>query len=238
MPEKKKQDNRIFAGFYKRFNGKVIYVISTAKDIDSGEETIIFVNYDYTYPLEYYTCSKASFCEMVQFINETVPKYRRQPKIHLKDSFIAILNEDGFRGPRRKRKRVRDEEERFYQSSENYLEYAMDLCRNYKRDLRIYRLCIKHKRLVGIVKEDFPLLQEDIHFLHSMLDTDLKDYKEFFIDHFRKGISIRQYAANKSINRGSVEYQQKKLYAKLAELLKERDLSDGKKRIVKQEKNR
>ena len=39
-----------------------------------------------------------------------------------------------------------------------------------------------------------------------MLDTDLKDYKEFFIDHFRKGISIRQYAANKNINSNIVDF--------------------------------
>lgn len=232
MQVKKNQDKRIFAGFYRRYDGKLIYVVSTAKDVDSGEEIIIFLYYDSNYPSDFFTCSKASFCETVLFNNKKVQKYRRQTQFHIRDSYLDFLDEKMCRGPKRKKKKANAESnERYYQSSRNYLDYAMDLCKNYKRDLRIYSLCKKHNRLVGVAREDFPLLQEDIRFLHSMLETDLKDYEEYFIDHFRKGISIRQYAANKNINRGSVEYQQKKLYAKLAKLLKERDLFDGKKRI-------
>ena len=188
--------------------------------------------YDSSYSSDVFTCSKASFCDTVVFNNKKVQKYRRQTQFHIRESFIDFLDEKMFRGPKRKKKKEdADNKERYYQSSKNYLDYAKDLCKNFKRDLRIYSLCRKSNRLVGVAKADFPLLREDILFLHSMLNSELKDYKEFFIDHFQKGISMRQYAANKNINRGSVEYQQKKLYAKLAELLEERDLSDGQKRI-------
>ena len=33
---------RICAGYYRRYDGKVVYVISTATDADTGEETIIW----------------------------------------------------------------------------------------------------------------------------------------------------------------------------------------------------
>ena len=182
MQEKKNQDKRIFAGFYRRYDGKLIYVVSTAKDVDSGEEIIIFLYYDSNYPSDFFTCSKASFCETVLFNNKKVQKYRRQTQFHIRDSYIDFLDEKMCRGPKRKKKKAHAESnERYYQSSRNYLDYAMDLCKNYKRDLRIYSLCKKHNRLVGVAREDFPLLQEDIRFLHSMLETDLKDYKEYFI---------------------------------------------------------
>ena len=44
---------RVYAGFYIRYDEKIVYVITTAKDTDTGEETVIFFNYDYSlrYPI-------------------------------------------------------------------------------------------------------------------------------------------------------------------------------------------
>ena len=44
---------RVYAGFYIRYDEKIVYVITTAKDTDTGEETVIFFNYDYSlrYPM-------------------------------------------------------------------------------------------------------------------------------------------------------------------------------------------
>ena len=46
---------RVYAGFYKRYDGKIVYVISTAKDTDTGEEPVIFINYDYFTAISYGT---------------------------------------------------------------------------------------------------------------------------------------------------------------------------------------
>lgn len=45
------------------------------------------------------------------------------------------------------------------------------------------------------------------------------------------GLSIRKYAQAHSLNRGSVDYLQKKFFTALAHELKERDEAQGKKRI-------
>ena len=41
------------------------------------------------------------------------------------------------------------------------------------------------------------------------------------------GLSIRKYAEAHQLNRGSVDYQQKKFFSALASLLKERDEAEG-----------
>ena len=222
---------RIYAGFYKRFDGKIIYVITTAKDVETEEEKIIFLLYDYSSPV-YFTCSRSWFLEPVQYQNKTVQKFRRQTQMYIDDAFIMFLNYKGFRSPLRKTDpKSYDTNERFYQHSHSYIEYAVDLCQHYRKDYRILRLCAKNNRYVGITKDDFPKLKEDVLFILSLLDGGMKEFKEFFIEHFQKGVSIRKYAEAHEMNRGSVEYLQKKLYAKLAGYLYERDLSDGKKRV-------
>ena len=38
---------RICAGYYRRYDGRVVYVISTATDADTGEETVIWTSYPF-----------------------------------------------------------------------------------------------------------------------------------------------------------------------------------------------
>ena len=38
---------RICAGYYRRYDGKTVYVISTATDADTGEETVIWITYPF-----------------------------------------------------------------------------------------------------------------------------------------------------------------------------------------------
>ena len=87
---------RVYAGFYKRYDGKIVYVITTAKDTDTGEETVIFFNYDYFTAISYLTCSKTSFCGTVLYEGKTVKKYRRQPQMPIDDGFIEY---SGLRVP-------------------------------------------------------------------------------------------------------------------------------------------
>ena len=55
-------ERRIYAGYYKRYDGKIIYVVTTAKDADTGEETVIWTPSLYANARQYFTMSKRSFC--------------------------------------------------------------------------------------------------------------------------------------------------------------------------------
>ena len=74
-------------------------------------------------------------------------------------------------------------------------------------------------------------MREDLIFLHKSLRTVLWDYKDYFRERFIQGLSIRKHSEIHQINRGSVDYQQKKFFSALAQLLKERDEAEGKCRL-------
>ena len=57
---------RICAGYYRRDDGKVVYVISTATDDDTGEETHIWTAYPFAEPPKYHTSSEKSFCAFAE----------------------------------------------------------------------------------------------------------------------------------------------------------------------------
>lgn len=59
------------------------------------------------------------------------------------------------------------------------------------------------------------------------MKTVLATYQNYFRERFVNGLSIRRYAEAHQLNRGSVDYLQKKLLTALARLLKERDEADG-----------
>lgn len=102
----------------------------------------------------------------------------------------------------------------------------------YSRDLKCYQLCKQTKSFIGVAdKADFIALQEDLKFLQNCLKTTLKEYTEYFKARFIDVKSIRKYGEKNGLNRGSVDYIQKKFITALAENLEQRDLSDGKIRI-------
>ena len=40
-------DRKIRAGYYRRYDGKVFYLVTNAKDLETGEETVILRPYVY-----------------------------------------------------------------------------------------------------------------------------------------------------------------------------------------------
>ena len=66
---------RICAGYYRRYDGKVVYVVSLATDSDTGEETVIWTSYPFAEVPRYYTSSKKSFCAFVEVDGEQKAKY-------------------------------------------------------------------------------------------------------------------------------------------------------------------
>ena len=95
------------------------------------------------------------------------------------------FGEAGFPGPIRK-KQSKDAEEllyenRTYRRAETYTDYAKDICKNYKSDVRKYNLCVTQKRYIGVSGiTDFNILKEDITFLNDCFKTVLKSYAAYF----------------------------------------------------------
>ena len=231
---------RICAGYYRRYDGKVVYVVSLATDADTGEETVIWTAYPFADVPRYCTSSKKSFCAFVEMGGERKAKYKRLTNMRVSEAAIERLEDEGFRGPVRKRQRRQLEEEydsRKYQQSLSYLAYAKDLCEHYNFDRSKYRLCLKERRFVAITRNNFAKLKEDLQFLDNALKTVLSEYKDYFRERFIEGLSIRKYAVAHQLNRGSVDYLQKKLFSALARLLKERDEAEGRCRLRKSAQN-
>ena len=227
---------RISAGYYRRYDRKVVYVISLATDADTGEESVIWTTYPFADVPKYYTSSKRSFCAFVEVNGERKAKYKRLLNMKISGGVIEQLEEEGFRGPVRKRQRLQPDaayDSRKYQQSLTYHAYAKDLCEHYNFDQNKYRLCVTEKRLVAITKSDFAKLKEDLQFLDNALKTVLAAYQDYFQERFVDGLSIRKYAEAHQLNRGSVDYQQKKFFSALASLLKERDEAEGTCRLLK-----
>ena len=231
---------RICAGYYRRYDGKVVYVISTATDADTGEETVIWTSYPFADVPRYCTSSKKSFCAFVKVDGERKAKYKRQINMKISAAAIERLEDECFRGPVRKRHRRQLDEEydsREYQQSLTYHAYAKELCENYTFDWNKYHLCVKEKRYAAITRSDFAKLKEDLQFLDNALKTILSEYRDYFRERFVDGLSIRKYAEAHQLKRGSVDYLQKKFFSALARLLKERDEADGKCRLRKPAQN-
>ena len=205
-------------------------------DADTGEESVIWTTYPFATVPRYYTSSKKSFCAFIEVNGERKAKYKRMLNMKISGEAIERLEEEGFRGPVRKRKKWQLDESydsRDYQQSLTYYAYAKDLCEHYNFDRNKYRLCVKEKRFVAITKSDFAKLKEDLQFLDNVLKTVLVTYQGYFRERFVDGLSIRKYAEAHQLNRGSVDYQQKKFFSALASLLKERAEAEGICRLLK-----
>ena len=84
-------------------------------------------------------------------------------------------------------------------------------------------------------------MQQPDQALDNKLTIKRKRIMSYFIEAAEKlirtegldGLSIRKYAEAHQLNRGSVDYQQKKFFSALASLLKERDEAEGTCRLLK-----
>ena len=95
-------DRRIYAGYYRRYDGKVIYVVTMAKDADTDEEVVIWTPNVYSDKRAYYTMSKGSFCQSVLIDGVRQLKFKRQTQMRITASAIENFEEDGFVRPVRK----------------------------------------------------------------------------------------------------------------------------------------
>lgn len=226
-------DRRIYAGYYRRYDGKIIYVVTMAKDADTDEDIVIWTPTVYSDKRVYYTMSKQSFCEDILIDGARQAKFKRQTQMQVSTAAIDNFEEDGFRGPVRKvDAHTEDGYDDWHRpSASSYQEYAKKLCEGYRFSRAKYALCVKEKRYIGISKEDFRELKSDLIFLQNCLKTVLSDYADYFDERFVKRLSIRKYAQAHDLNRGSVDHLQRKFFAALAQALRERDEADGRSRL-------
>lgn len=224
---------RIFAGYYKRYDGMPFYVVDVVRDLETHREVVI-CRHDDGKKNGYFTLTMEAFCSKVDYNGKQIKKYFRDTKREKAGELTCeMLENDGYRTPIRKEKK--EDRVRIRREAKTYTEYAKDLCTYYAIDLRTYELCQKIKKLVGVSdKDDYIALKEDLLFINSCLKTTLKEFCDYFKERFYEGKSLRKYAEDHGINRGSADYIQKKLIAALAASLEARDAADGKCRLQKQ----
>ncbi len=226
-------DRRIYAGYYRRYDGKLIYVVTVAKDSDTDADVVVWTPNVYSEKRTYYTMSKQSFCEPILADGVRQPKFKRQTQMRISASAVENFEADGFLRPTRKTDaHTEDGYDNWHRpGAVSYHEYAKKLCEGYRFSHAKYALCVKEKRYIGISKEDFRELKSDLLFLKNCLKTVLSSYSGYFEERFVKGLSIRKYAQAHGLNRGSVDHLQRKLFAALAQALKEWDEADGRNRL-------
>lgn len=103
-------ERKIRAGYYRRYDGKLIYLVTAAEDAETGEETVILRSYSFSEVPQYFTLSKKSFCAFVEVNGERRSKYKRVTSMKITEAVISNLAEDGMRGPIRKKSAERDAE--------------------------------------------------------------------------------------------------------------------------------
>lgn len=195
----------VVPGFYQRYDGMRTEVLYVTKDIDTGAEILLCRDGEY----EIYSITMQSFLARTEWQGRFVTKYKPLDR----EQASADLSS---RRPRQ---------------CADYYSYAKDLCENFAEDLRKYKLCVEQKQYF-IPKEELAAMKEDMNFLNNCLRTVLSPYNALFKGRFVDGLSIRKYAEASDKNRGSVDYEQKKLFAALAEELRVRDVIDGKNRLI------
>lgn len=221
---------RIFAGYYKRYDGMPFYVVDVVRDLETRREVVI-CRHDDGKANGYFTLTMEAFCAKVDYNGKQIKKYFRDTKREKAGELTCdMLENDGYRTPIRKEKK--EDKIRTRRTTITYIDYAKDVCTYYAIDLRTYELCQKTKKLVGVRdKEDFLALKEDLLFVNNCLKTALKEFCDYFKERFYKRKSLRKYAEEHGINRGSADYIQKKLITALADCLEARDVADGKCRL-------
>lgn len=232
-----KKIKRVSAGSYKRYDSAYIRVLIVVPDVDTGKKNVMFVYEDIKHDDgKTYSITLDSFCSDVEYMGKTVPKFTRCTERPRGSYYEEKLIEEGYNLPRKHRKKesLSDYEIRECRKCTTYEDYAKDICVNYKKDLNRYKKTVAEKRWVGVLgAAEFAMLKEDLIFLKDCIGTSLNAYYPIFKKRYIELLSIRKCAEEMEVSKGSIEYQEKKLFIELAALLKHRDEQDGKVRLMK-----
>ena len=204
----------IWKGCYLRYDGQLVYVVDLIDNIDTGEQLVV-CRYNAPKTQHYYVIGKKSFLETVEVSDKRIPKYRRFSPSR------ALSEEDAERAYQRcgeypPEQTVKRKKASYHNPGSTYLSYAKDLCESYLHDVRVCREGAAGQN----GGEEYERARENVQFLEQCLAGELNGYSEYFRERFVEGKSIRKYATEHGINRGTVDYKQKKFFTALAEKLK------------------
>lgn len=210
----------IWKGCYLRYDGQLVYVAGIVENVDTGEQLVV-CRYNAPKTQHYYVIGKDSFLEAVEAAGKKIPKYRRF------SASRALSEEEAERAYQRSgeyppAQTVKRKKASYHNPGSTYLSYAKDLCESYLHDVR---LCREGAAAGG---EEYGRARENVQFLEHCLAGELNRYSEYFRERFVEGKSIRKYAAEHGVNRGTVDYKQKKFFAALAECIKNSSAAKGK----------
>ena len=149
--------------------------------------------------------------DTVETASKKVPKYRRfSPRRALTEEEAERVYQCSGEYP--PEQTVKRKKASYHSPGSTYLAYAKDICESYLCDVRKYN--------EGLPDEEYDCAWKNVEFIESILANELREYAEYFRERLIEGKSIRKYAAEHGINRGSVDYIQKKLFNALAQKLK------------------
>ena len=155
---------------------------------------------------------RESFLGTVETAGKKIPKYRRfSPSRALSEEEAEHAYQCCGEYP--PEQTVKRKKASYHSPSSTYLAYAKDICESYLYDVRKYN--------EGEPGEEYDRARKNVEFIKSSMANELSNYAKYFRERFIEGKSIRKYAAEHGLNRGSVDYIQKKLFNALAQKLNE-----------------
>lgn len=89
---------RIYAGYYRQYDGKMIDVVAIAKDADTDEDVVIWTPNVYSDKRAYYTMSRRSFFDRIFIDGVRQPKFKRQIQMRITASAIENFEERFVKG--------------------------------------------------------------------------------------------------------------------------------------------
>ena len=103
--EQPRPKRRIFAGYYKRYDGMPFYVVDVVRDLETRREVVI-CRYDDGKANGYFTLTMEAFCSEVDYNGKQIKKYFRDTKREKAGELTCErLENDGYRTPIRKVKK-------------------------------------------------------------------------------------------------------------------------------------
>ena len=209
----------VLKGYYLRYDGRLVFVVDTVTNVDTGEQ-LVLCRANAPKAQHLYAVGKSSFLEETEVDGKPIPKYRHISRARTlsEEAAVAMYAADGAYPPETL---VKGRKSSRHRPADTYRAYAKDLSESYLRDARIARggTAAGHG-------EEYARAKENVLFLERCLEGDLKEYAGYFRERFIEGKSIRKYAAEHGINRGSVDHIQSKFFAALAACLEERDAAE------------
>ena len=149
-------ERRVFAGYYKRYDGKPIFVIRVLKDIDTGEAIVVCKDASFSREdnEHYYLIRYASFCEQVEVDGVLRDKYVRQTRREIDEGTVREVYEDGFPEPKSKPFTYVDDgyAERTIRCSRTYYEYADLFRKRFSEGLSIRKAADAMQQNRGVVE--------------------------------------------------------------------------------------